>query len=258
MKKIFIQIIAMCLILTYSNAVENKLNFDVLVSDDVESFNFNKVKREYIRGERASAIFFVSGFNIDKLNKVNLSSKVRVLTPENKYIAQMDRISSNAVIQNNQKEITLNGIYDLYFEAKDTVGTYWLEVTITDNISKKSRNKKISILLFDNKKSKEIIMKQVQSAKHLDELWEDYFSSKNPWAIKRIISALRYINIKNKNAILVGNAAKWSLTSNAFQHKEVLEICKSNLNTMPTSIQEILKEVILEAEKRLKDKPNNK
>ena len=170
----------------------------------------------------------------------------------------MDLISSNAVIQNNQKEIPLNGIFDLHFGSKDPLGTYWIEVTITDNISQKSRTKKISILLFDNKKSKEIIMKQVQSAKHLDELWEDYFRSKNPWAIKRIISALRYINIKNKNAILVGNAAKWSLTSNAFQHKDVLKICKNNLNTMPTSIQVILKEVILEVKKRLKDNLNNK
>lgn len=254
MKKIFIQIIAMCLILTYSNAVENKLNFDVLVSDDVESFDFDKVKREYIYGERASAIFFVSGFNVDKFNKVDLSSSIKVLTPENKYIAHIDQISSNAIIKNNQKEIPLNGIYDLYFESSDPLGTYWLEVTITDNISKKTRTKKISILLFDNKKSKEIIMKPIQSAKHLDELWEDYFRNKNPWAITRIISALKYINSKHGNAILVGNAAKWSLTSNAIQHKEVLIICKDSLSTMPTNIKSILEEVILEAEKSLKVK----
>jgi len=251
MKKIFIQIITMCLILTYYNAVENKLNFDVLVSDNVESFDFNKVKREYIRGERASAIFFVSGFSVNKSNKINISVNVKALNPENKYEAEINFISSYA-IKDNQKYIPLDGIYDLYFNEKDPVGTYWIEAIVTDNISKVSKTKKISILLFDNQKSKEIIMKQVQSAKHLDELWEDYFRSKNPWAIKRIISALRYINSKNGNAILIGNAAKWSLTSNAIQHNEVLKICKSNLNAMPTRIKLILKEVILEAEKKYK------
>ncbi len=146
----------------------------------------------------------------------------------------------------------LNGIYDLYFEAKDQVGIYWLEVTITDNISKQSRSKKISILLFDNEKSKEIIMKPVQSAKHLDELWEEYFRSKNQWAIKRIISALRYIKNKNKNTMLVGLAAKWSLTSNSFQHKEVLKICQSSLSAVPPNMKKALEEVILEAKKKLK------
>ncbi len=251
MKKIFIQILIMCTMLIHANALENKLNFDILVSDDVESFDFDKVKREYIYGERASAIFFVSGFNVDKSNKVDLSSSIKVLTPENKYIAHMDLISSNSVIQDNQKEIPLNGIYDLYFENGDSLGTYWIEITIKDNISKESITKKVSILLFDNKKSKDIIMKPVQSAKHLDELWEDYFRSKNPWAIKRIISALRYINSKNGNAILVGNAAKWSLTSNAFQHKEILKICKDSLNAVSPNMKKTLEEVIFSAEQKI-------
>lgn len=234
-----------------SDPIEKKLDFIAFVSDDVESFDFSKVKREYIYGERASAVFFVSGFNVDESNKVNLSSKIRVLTPENKYIAHIDLISSNAVIQNNQKEILLNGIYDLTFENGDAIGTYWIEVTIKDNISKKSITKKISVLLFDNKKSKEIIMKSVQSAKHLDELWKEYFRSKNLWAVKRIISALKYVNGKG-NAVIVGNAAKWSLISNASQHKEVLKICKNSLNAVSPNMKKILEEIIFEAEQKLK------
>ena len=80
MKNIFIKIIILCLISIYSYSFENKLNFTVLISNNVESFDFTEVKREYIRGEKASAIFLVSGFNVDKFNKVNLSSKIRVLT----------------------------------------------------------------------------------------------------------------------------------------------------------------------------------
>lgn len=253
MKKVFIQILTICMFFTQLNGSENKLNFIIFVSDDVESFDFNKTKREYIYEERASAIFFVSGFNVDKSKKVDLSSSIRVLTPENKYIAHLDLISSNAVIQDNQEQIPLNGIYDLYFGNNDPLGTYWLEVTITDNISKKSITKKMSILLFDNVKSKNIIMKPVQSAKHLDELWEDYFRSKNPWAIKRIISALRYIDSKDTNSKLVGHSARWSLESNAFQHKEVLKICKDSLNIMPPNIKKRLVELILEIEKKIKD-----
>ena len=252
MKKIFIQIFMVCFISTYVNALENELNFTVFISDDVESFDFSKLKREYVHGERASAIFLVTGFNVDKFNKVDLSSNIKVLTPENKYVAEMDLISSNAVVQNNQKEIPLNGIYDLYFDKGDAVGTYWLEVTIKDNISDTFRTKRISILLFDNQKSKEIIMKPVQSAKHLDELWGEYFRTENPWAIKRIISALKYVNSKQGNAIIVGNAAKWSLTSNASQHPKVLNICKNSLNAVPTNIKTVLDDVIVEVEQKLK------
>lgn len=253
MKKIFIKIIMICLILTYSNAVENNLNFSILVSDDVESFDFNKVKREYIYEERASAVLIVYGFSTNKSNKVDLSSKIRVLTPENNYIAEMNIIKSTDTIEKGQKKIPLNGIYDLYFESNDPLGTYWLEVTITDNISKKSMTKKISILLFDNKRSKELTMKKVQSSKHLDDLWEDYFRSKNPWAIKRIISTLNYINSKNKKAVIIGSAAKLSLKSNSMQYKEVLKICKNSLKSVPNSIKHILEDIILTAEKNRKE-----
>jgi hypothetical protein len=50
---------------------------------------------------------------------------------------------------------------------------------------------------------------------------------------------------------MVGNSAKWSLTSNAIQHPRVLEICRSERSRQPDGVITVLSEIILKAEKEL-------
>ena len=66
----------------------------------------------------------------------------------------------------------------------------------------------------------------------------------------QVISVLPYSIIKgNIPRLLVGGSARWSLTSNAIQHKRVLDICMSQLDKQPKEVKEILSEVITEATK---------
>lgn len=122
---------------------------------------------------------------------------------------------------------------------------YTVEAIIKDNIIKAQDTAQVTILLFDTTESKSLIMAPVSSAKQLDDLWVEYFRSKNPWAVKRIISALRLRKESpNLDDAVVGSAAKWSLQVNAKQYPEVLSICEQSLKNTTGTIKELLEEII--------------
>lgn len=86
----------------------------------------------------------------------------------------------------------------------------------------------------------------------LDALWGKFMATGQEEPVIRIISALPWINVKGDiNRLLVGGAARWSLTSNAVQHQRVLEICEAEIKTQPKEIAEILREVVGQAKKEL-------
>ena len=72
--------------------------------------------------------------------------------------------------------------------------------------------------------------------------------------VVRIISALPWINVRGDvSRLLVGGAARWSLISNAIQHKTVMATCRKELANQPKEVSEVLREVIAEAEKDMKE-----
>ena len=93
----------------------------------------------------------------------------------------------------------------------------------------------------------------VESPDVLDMLWGAFMASGDEKYVIQVISVLPYSTIKgNIPHLMVGGSAKWSLTSNAIQHKRVLDICKAQLEKQPKEVKEILLEVISEAEKERK------
>ncbi len=79
----------------------------------------------------------------------------------------------------------------------------------------------------------------------LDALWGKFMATGDTAPVVRIISALPWVDVKgDTNRLLVGGSARWSLTSNAEQHKRVLKICEEQIKIQPENVVVKLKEVI--------------
>ena len=88
----------------------------------------------------------------------------------------------------------------------------------------------------------------------LDALWGNFMATGDDAPVARIISALPWVNVRGDvSRLLVGGAARWSLISNAIQHKPVMAACRKELATQPKEVTEVLREVIAEAEKDMKE-----
>jgi len=91
----------------------------------------------------------------------------------------------------------------------------------------------------------------------LDALWGEFMATGEEIPVQRIISALPWSDVKGDiNRLMVGGSARWSLTSNAIQHKKVLEICEETVANQNSDIAIKLGEVINIAKKELQT-PNN-
>ncbi|MCX7155313.1 MAG: hypothetical protein NTW45_02560 [Rhodocyclales bacterium] len=88
----------------------------------------------------------------------------------------------------------------------------------------------------------------------LDALWGYFMATGDDAPIARIISALPWVNVRGDvSRLLVGGAARWSLISNAIQHKPVMTACRKELASQPKEVTDVLREVIAEAEKDMKE-----
>ena len=88
----------------------------------------------------------------------------------------------------------------------------------------------------------------------LDALWGNFMATGDDAPVARIISALPWVNVRGDvSRLLVGGAARWSLISNAIQHKPVMAVCRKELASQPKDVMEVLREVIAEAEKDMKE-----
>ena len=84
----------------------------------------------------------------------------------------------------------------------------------------------------------------------LDALWGYFMATGDDAPVGRIITALPWINVRGDvSRLLVGGAARWSLISNAIQHKPVMAVCRKALTSQPKEVADVLREVIAEAEK---------
>jgi hypothetical protein len=90
----------------------------------------------------------------------------------------------------------------------------------------------------------------VSSPGFLDSLWGSFFATGDERFVQRIIGTLPLLKSEeNAQDVLIGGAAKWSLTSNAIQHPKVLEICEAELTKSAGEQKSALAEVIANARK---------
>ncbi len=87
----------------------------------------------------------------------------------------------------------------------------------------------------------------------LDALWGNFFATGKEDPVVRLMTALPWTTVEQKDDRRpIGDAARWSLTSNAVQHPRVLAICRSQQERQPKDIANVLAEVIKQAERELK------
>ena len=88
----------------------------------------------------------------------------------------------------------------------------------------------------------------------LDALWGYFMATGDDAPLARIMTALPWVNVRGDvSRLIVGGAARWSLISNAIQHPMVMAICQEQVRTQPKEVADVLREVIAEAEKGLKE-----
>jgi len=248
-KSIALALVATCL---SASTYAEKLNGMVYVSNQTENFDQSNSVREFIVKETAYCAFLVTGFSTNASGFVDLTADIRFIDSEGKVLFQQkDYAKAQSQVVPDQKTLMLDNSFDIGFTKEDPLGMYMVEASIRDNVGKGQTKAETTILLFDTKKSGKIILAPVNTAKQLDELWEEYFRSKNPWAVKRIISALQLKKeASDFELMIVGSAAEWSLGSNAIQHPEVLSICKQALKHTMGATKEMLQGIIADAEKK--------
>lgn len=84
----------------------------------------------------------------------------------------------------------------------------------------------------------------------LDALWGYFMATGDAAPVGRIIAALPWVNVRGDTSrLLLGGAARWSLTSNAIQHPSVMAICRQEIARQPEDVAAVLREVIADAEK---------
>lgn len=88
-----------------------------------------------------------------------------------------------------------------------------------------------------------------QGAWVLDAWWGYFFATGDELPVKAVIATLPWTGVQGDlGRRMVGDAARWSLASNAAQHDRVLAICKSQLATQPAEVARLLGEVVQAAE----------
>jgi len=87
------------------------------------------------------------------------------------------------------------------------------------------------------------------SVSALDDYWAAFTATGERSHVEKVIAALPLVEVRGDiERLLIGGAARWSLSSNAHQHTKVLEICKDVLTQAKEPLAKLLAEVIAEAE----------
>ncbi len=87
----------------------------------------------------------------------------------------------------------------------------------------------------------------------LDALWGYFMATGDDAPVSRIITVLPWVNVSGDvSRLVVGGAAKWSLISNAIQHKRVMKVCRREMVSQPKDLKKLLTEVVETAEKDMK------
>jgi hypothetical protein len=91
----------------------------------------------------------------------------------------------------------------------------------------------------------------------LDDSWAAFFATGDAKYVQEVIEVLPWSEIRGDVArLLTGGAARWSLASNAYQHRRVLEICEQAAAPAIGPTKRLLDEIVAEAKsERAKNPP---
>lgn len=92
---------------------------------------------------------------------------------------------------------------------------------------------------------------QIVSPSHLDMLWGCFMASGDGRYLEKIMSVLPWLHKKDVelSQIIIAGAAEWSLTSNCYQHKKVMQICEEEMQKKP-ELKQQLAEIIKSAQEK--------
>ena len=103
--------------------------------------------------------------------------------------------------------------------------------------------KKIRALLASPPPTLESI--SISSPAALDYMWGRFMASGSAAPVNRIIDQMKFADSKgNVEAMLIGGAARWSVSANSRQHKKVLEIVKARSKTADPRTKKLLNEIL--------------
>jgi len=88
---------------------------------------------------------------------------------------------------------------------------------------------------------------EISNGRGLDQLWAIFMATGDAAPVKRIIDVLPRLVESHDEDIIIGGAARWSLTSNARQHKRVYDICREELQRRNGTVKRLLEEVLRDA-----------
>lgn len=193
-----------------------------------------------------------------------------------KFEIVINELSEKRLLGRKNSLANLSSFFSVLIENNEGKIDDWVNVLI--NLEEKERKVFIIALYYSNIKDKyEYIKKLVKTEKEeklfknikalnfmkikdmniisaitLDQHWGAFLASGNETHLYKIMSILPWINGKGKK-LIVGNAARWSLKSNAKQHKRVLEVCKFVIDGKQKSTKEV-KNILIEIVKELETK----
>ena len=149
-------------------------------------------------------------------------------------------LSSFQDLPNQEKMVILHSIwYSNTRQAKDYLGA--LSKTVEGEM-------KELVTYFQGESPPGIEQIQITSPSSLDMLWAAFMATGDEKYVIHLMSVLPYENIKDdQTKQLIGEAAKWSLISNAKKHEKVMSICVNQLTQQTENIASILKGIITEA-----------
>ncbi len=170
-------------------------------------------------------------------------------------VAQLKAWSSEGTLQNENARAPLTGFLSQVFRQNaDQIENWYAQVkdlpphdlqlinlAIWISATKESRELLQNKLpgIFDNKAPPDILTLNLDSASALDLLWGYYFATGDSKALRRIVAIFKFADAPTKLKglsedrvplyTILPEAAKWSLSSNAEQHPEILKACKKML-----------------------------
>lgn len=206
---------------------------------------------EFVPNETIYCAFIVTGYELNEKGKVDLSADMEVIKPDATILfSEVNYAKADKKTDNKPGFIMMDPALDLVLDKTDVLGVYTIKVTIRDKINSKIANAEEKIILSNTKRANDILNKPINDAKTLDDLWMYYFEKKDAEAVKRIISVVHWVEDGKGFEIVLGGAARWSLKSNAYQHPDIYNICKEQVNQSRGLTKEILEKVIREIDER--------
>jgi hypothetical protein len=169
------------------------------------------------------------------------------------FLAEVFRQNPNRIagwfesLQNASPDVRL-GIIQAAWESNTKEGTAVLNAL-------GEQKERDFALQIRKQKPIDLARDQISSPAFLDMLWATFCASGDAKPVERIIGVLSWKmpaeGAPNRTGvILIIGAAKWSLSSNAFQHRRVYEICKNTLPKLNPEGRQALNEILQKVDER--------